>query len=366
MMSFEGIDLLVKDIYFAKKLGVEHAFAITNNAMVNNFLNYNFLSWEDATFLTFDMIKDPNGIALDIGSWIGTTGIWLSKNFSNVICVEADNESIAHLKVNLKLSNCKNALICEAPISSDCSNLIFGPRNNGEAWNILNHSTSHLKSVSNSVHDYTKKCVTLKKILYDYVYDLNKKLTFIKCDIEGGEDSILEDILQYCLHNDCSCYISFHLNWWRPKYCLDKFSEYFKCFDCFELKKCIDDPLKQIKLDPFGSFLFKRKQGVNPNEISRINQSILITSYKNLEELEKIVNEIKKFTNDIIILSSEDVEDRFPYFIIKESNEKSTNFINYLKNTGSIEFDSTKISSLLENPEDLEKRLEELLKTKIN
>jgi len=45
-VNSQGIteNIVIKDIYFVKKHDVDHAFAITDNMMVNNFLNYNLKS----------------------------------------------------------------------------------------------------------------------------------------------------------------------------------------------------------------------------------------------------------------------------------------------------------------------------------
>lgn len=356
-VSSEGVvnHIVIKDIHFTKKHNVDHVFAITDNATVNNFLNYSFLHWENSTFDTFEQVKDKDSVAIDIGSWIGTTAIWLAKNFSHVICIEADNESIKHLKINLKLSNCKNTTICENPISNTCSDLIFGPRNTG-SWNVLNNSTSYLKSVSDSVHDYTKKCVTLKQVIYNYASDLNK-ISFIKCDIEGGECTILEDIFCYCLSSGASCYISFHLVWWLPGYNLDNFATYFKYFDCYDITKKIDDPSEYIKKEPFGSLLFRPRQSQSTEKIKKIHPSVLISSYKDLEQLEKFISEIKKFTNDIVIVSNENIT-TLPYFIIQNCDKdqiKKDKFVKYLLENDCIVFDADKISQLLEMPEELNK-----------
>ena len=352
MFALENVDLVIKNIHFVRKQNVDHAFAITGNEMTDNFVSRMFIGWENYTFTTFEEVKDPNGIALDIGAWIATTAIWLSKNFSNVICVEADNESLKYLKVNLKLSNCNNTVICDAPISKDCSNLVFGPRNSG-GWNVLNNSTSHLKNASDSEHDYTKRCVTFKQIIHDYVVGTGKKLSFVKCDIEGGEDCILDDILHYCLKNNTNAYISFHLNWWKPgNPSLEDLSKYYyEYFDCYECGKLIVDPVNHVKKDPFCSILFKPKNNGLIN-VKKINKSVLITSYKDLDELTRIVDEIKKFTHDIIIASDEKLEDKFPYFILKSSDKKNQ-FVQNLTNTGSLLLDSGKITELLGNLDSL-------------
>lgn len=354
MFALENVDLVIKDVHFVKKFDIEHAFAITDSEYVNSFVMHTFHHWEHYTFETFEMVKDKEGVAIDIGAWIGTTGIWLSKNFSNVVCIEADNESIKHLKVNLKLSNCKNAVVCENPISNDCSKLVFGPRNAGGAWNNLNHSTSYLKAVSDSKYDYTKKCMTFKQIIYNYTYDMDKKVTFIKCDIEGGEDVILDDIFHYCLTTGASAYISFHLVWWKRCVDLQKYVPYFKYFDCYELYKQVDDVLTHVRKDQFCSILFRPKlsteaQGLTA--VKKINPTVLITSYKDIEELQKILPEIRKHTDDIIIVSTTDqaVLDELPYFILKEAGTKQDRFIKYLIDNNCIVFDSNKITELLAN-----------------
>ncbi len=53
-----------------------------DGSWVDDFLVYDFKDWENDTFEVFEKVKNQEGIAIDIGAWIGTTAIWLSKNFS--------------------------------------------------------------------------------------------------------------------------------------------------------------------------------------------------------------------------------------------------------------------------------------------
>jgi FkbM family methyltransferase len=349
-------DLVIKDIYRVKKYNVDHAFALTDCQPVNVFLKQHFHSWESLTFETFQLVKDQNSTAIDLGAWIGTTAIWLSKNFGNVICVEADNESIKHITVNLQLSSCNNAIICGAPIAADCDNLIFGPRS--DTWNFLNNSTSYIKDKVDSVHDYKKRCTTLKKIIYDYALELDNKVSFIKCDIEGGEAPILDDILYYCLINNVSAFLSFHVIWWNSNYKLEDFAHYFQYFDCYNVTVPIADPLKYIKQDPFCSLLFKPCPGLlhEPKQltdkIKKINPTVLITSYKSTNELEQALTEIKKQTNDIIILSDDKtIVDKFPYFILDNTNpSKREKFIKFLQENNCVVLDAEKVSLLGSEP----------------
>ncbi len=180
------------------KKNVAYTFVPFDEA-TDNFAKNVFQDWEKETFDIFDQVKDPNGIAIDLGAWIGTTAIWLSKNFNHVIAVDADQISLKCLKNNLEASNCFNVTICSQPIAKNSDYFIFGPRGK-----VLNESISCLKNESNNTNDYQIKGLTFKQLIDDFIYMnaeiTNKKISFIKCDIEGGEENILEDILYFVYH----------------------------------------------------------------------------------------------------------------------------------------------------------------------
>ena len=91
------------------------------------FTRHIFQGWENETFLVFDKVKDKNKIAIDLGAWIGTTAIWLSKNFYHVIAVEGDTKSLECLALNLEAAECENVTVCSQPIYSTSEKVIFGP-----------------------------------------------------------------------------------------------------------------------------------------------------------------------------------------------------------------------------------------------
>ena len=185
-------------------------------------------------------------------SWIGTTAIWLSKNFTHVIAVEPDQRSLECLRSNLNASKCFNVTICEQPIAKTTEFLIFGPRNN-----TLNESTSSLKDGISNSNDYEVQSITFNQLIQSFIYEKedikNKKISFIKCDIEAGEENILEDILYFAYHNNVKIYLSFHLDWWKNKN-LERFEPLFKLFKT----NCpIHDIVNYIKHNPFTSILFE-------------------------------------------------------------------------------------------------------------
>lgn len=235
------------------KKGITHHFI--RDGMTEHFTQNVFERWEPDTFEVFDLVKDPEGIAIDLGAWIGTTAIWLSNHFSHVIAVEADRVSADCLQKNLAASNCKNVTLCAQPISHQRQEVIFGPR--GSA---LNESISYVKNKSDSPTDYITQSITLQQLLANFVYAKEElsphKVSFIKCDIEGGEEDILEDVLRFAYHNNVKVYLSFHLDWWKSKKITD-FAYLFKYFKTRTDREMIEDPLSYLNQHHFGSLLFE-------------------------------------------------------------------------------------------------------------
>jgi FkbM family methyltransferase len=246
------------------KKNVTHIF-VPFDERTNNFVKYVFSEWENETFQLFESIKDPQGIAIDLGAWIGTTAIWLSKNFYHVIAVDGDKVSIKCLIENLKASECSNVTVCENPIGKNNEDVIFGPR-----FGRLNESTSSIltlhdyqlraeifKNLDYARHDdFTIEALTFKQLIHKYVYAntnlASRNVSFIKCDIEGGEEDILEDILSFAYANKSKVYVSFHLSWWKSKKIID-FESIFNKFktDCPE-----SNVFEYIEKNPFTSLLF--------------------------------------------------------------------------------------------------------------
>lgn len=247
------------EFFTVQKRNVTHKFAKMGNEGPDSFVQLSFSEWENDTFDAFDQVKDPNGIAIDLGAWIGTTCIWLSHHFSYVVAVEADKLSVVYLQKNIEASGCNNVAICDKAISQSGGDVIFGPRL--ERIDKLNDSTSCIKKIANafdSKNNYVISSLTLSQIIDDYIpknMSANSKVRFIKCDIEGGEEPILEDILQYALMNNCNVWMSFHYHWWTEKN-IDKFEGLFSQFDTSCPSKNICDYIKE---NPSTTILFKTR-----------------------------------------------------------------------------------------------------------
>jgi FkbM family methyltransferase len=279
-----------------EKKGVTYRFS-KEDLENDHFVTYDFPQWEEETFDVFDQVKDPEGIAIDIGAWIGTTAIWLSKNFNHVVAVEADKKSLESLERNLAASECQNVTVCPFPVAESREDVFFGPRGSR-----LNESISCMKSQPDSPLDYVVKSLTFKQILFDHVYSnesLNgRKISFIKCDIEGGEEAILEDVLHFAYNNKVPVYMSFHLDWWRSKE-IDSFKYLFKYF---ETGFSSDVLCSHIRANPFCSILFTPKQ--DEGVLVKKNMTAVVIGYNQPTYIKNMVRQLEKYTSDIVVIDN--------------------------------------------------------------
>jgi FkbM family methyltransferase len=232
--------------------GVDYSFDPSNNSKI---VNYDWFmdtfstgNWENDTFRVFDMVKNSNKTAIDIGTWIGPTVIWLSKNFKDVIAVEADKVAIEALKGNLKSSNCENVKIIENPIYSESNvKLFFGSNTNIPAE--LGDSTSQIKNESTNEQDSEVLTITLGDILNPLVKN-PEDVSFIKVDIEGGEENIIPELFETCSKYKYDLWISFHCPWWKDTN-INRFEKYFS------LAKNEENIIEFLNNHPFGTILLK-------------------------------------------------------------------------------------------------------------
>lgn len=292
-----------------EKKGVIYKFSKADKE-TEYFITHDFPTWEDETFDVFELVKDAQGIAIDIGAWIGTTAIWLSKNFHHVIAVEADKTSLESIARNLIASESQNVTLCPFPVAETSEDVIFGPRGAR-----LNESISCMKSQADNPLDYTVKSLTFKQILFDYVYSNQtldeKRIAFVKCDIEGGEEDILEDVLHFAYNNKVPVYMSFHVSWWKSK----KINDFHYLFKYFENNIHSNDLCSYIESNPFCSVLFIPKE--NGDVLEKKNITALIIGFNQPTYIRNMVTQLEKLTSDIVVV---------------DNNSDSASLLKYYKN----------------------------------
>lgn len=232
-----------KDYIFVNKN--KETIMIENTAEDKNldFWKNTFPTWEEETFKVFDFYLDKEKIFIDIGGWIGTTCLYASRNSKHVYVVEADRESFKSLEKNIDVNSRNITAIHKAIYNKDNEYISFGANQFFETSN-LNESTSQIQKLedTSNPNSYKIQTITVSTLLKQYLND-SDKISLIKVDIEGGEENILEELLELRYSRTIPMYISFHHSWWSNK----DLSRFSKLSDIHKLK---------IQQNPFVSILF--------------------------------------------------------------------------------------------------------------
>jgi FkbM family methyltransferase len=243
---------------------VDYSFDPAKNSKISNFNMFmeSFPKgyWEAETFNVFEYVKNKDKAAIDIGAWIGPTAVWLSKNFSKLVAVEADNVALEALKANLEDSGCDNVTIVDKAIYSERSKVTFGSNQYVETYQKegLGASTSQIKTGGFIDGDYAIDTITINDLSEYISFD---EVGFVKLDIEGGEEHVLTDIIKLAEKYNWKLWISFHYTWWK-NLDIKRFEGLFNncklaAYNSFDKTIPNTDIIKCISEDPFGSIYFE-------------------------------------------------------------------------------------------------------------
>lgn len=213
-----------------------------------NFMKVHYTKkWEQETFDILDRFANNNKVLIDIGSWVGPISLYYANKYRYIYSIEADKESVKILKRNIELNNFNNIIVIEKAIYNKNENIYFGP-NEFRLSKEMNISVSQNRELKLYNCDYKVEGITFKEILKKYQID-NVNIGMIKCDIEGGEENIINDILAHGYNYHIPIWMSFHVKWWK-KHKLEDFSNIFDLF--YDSNIFIED----IKKNPSKSVLF--------------------------------------------------------------------------------------------------------------
>jgi FkbM family methyltransferase len=244
--------------------GVDYNINLSDNKNISNFTGFisSFTNenWEGNTFEVFNHVKNINKKAIDIGAWIGPTSIWLSKNFKEVLAIDADLVAIEALKANLKASECFNTQILDKPIHSVNTKVTFGTNQYVPLYQSegLGASTSQIKEGGFTDSDYLSETITMDQLNQLFPFS---EVSFVKVDIEGGEELILEDLIKNAKKYNWELWISFHYDWWKDKN-INRFDGIFDGAIDIRINNLNNkiynwDAINLIKSDPFASLYIK-------------------------------------------------------------------------------------------------------------
>jgi FkbM family methyltransferase len=169
--------------------------------------------WEKDTFNIVDKCAEEYATALDVGAWIGPISMYLSKKFDKVISIEPDKVAAAALNNNILDNKLTNIEVIEKVLFNETQKEVYFGQNENISDG-LGESTSQSRLTPFRDSDYKAPTISFKDIVETYKDD---RISFVKVDIEGGEENILEDLFNYSKIHNWKVWLSFHYSWWKNK-----------------------------------------------------------------------------------------------------------------------------------------------------
>lgn len=193
--------------------------------------------WESYSFNIFDRFLDLDHSYIDIGSWIGPTALYGCQKAKYCYALEPDPIAFRFLKNNLELNP---DLVGRVSLFNQCMM-------NSTGMTSLSSKGDGGDSCSSTIHkqfstSWKVPSITLQQFILDNsIHDFN----FIKIDIEGGEFSVLPNMLDLLKEKKPTLYLSLHLPLMDdPKNSIKKIYDVIKMYDIF-----YDNQLNEIDLD---------------------------------------------------------------------------------------------------------------------
>lgn len=221
-------------------------FDVVHNVQTQGFWTKSYPSWEPETFRVFDRFADSTKVMVDIGAWVGPTVLYNAHKYQHVFAVEADRVTLPELEANIELNKLtEKVTLVKKAIYSELTTIQFGNNQhlNGSA---ANDSTSQIQVGTGG--GYAVETITFPKLVEGID---PSTIGLIKVDIEGGEENIIEDLLQYHLDHRVPLYLSFHYSWWRTPAKLLRLKELFRHTNITETA------VDLVQRYPFCSLLFR-------------------------------------------------------------------------------------------------------------
>lgn len=195
----------------------------------NDFLHWSRIQsgeWERFTFDCIQKYVNTDWTFVDIGAHIGMVTLFASRVSRRVIAVEPDPVACSSLMRNLNLNSIDNVDVISTAISHDrliyLSSQAFG-----------DSMTNTLGGGAN--------CISVASISFSQLMsrlDADERY-FIKLDIEGAEENMVDDIINYVANHSAFFLVSLHghLSHVSPEY-KNKIFRLLSCFDYVEDSCC--------------------------------------------------------------------------------------------------------------------------------
>ena len=176
-----------------------------------------FKKWENDTFHIFEHYKNPKGIYIDIGAWIGPTVLYCANIYKKVIAIEPDPVALDRLKKNISANNFNNIVLIEKGLSFENGITKFGGNGalgNSESTLLIankkeyfSYKGRHTTKTHNKIVEI--ETITIEKLIEQQSID-PQNISLIKMDIEGGEKIAVPSLVNFFNKYKPVFYISLH------------------------------------------------------------------------------------------------------------------------------------------------------------
>ena len=211
-------------------------FKVRNHWFFNEFETH---GWEPQTYFTYKNYLTKETTYVDIGTWVGLTVMFASEiGVNKIYGIEANK-----LSYELTCENCKmNKLTEKATIDNLCildrdNTLVhFGSTNSSET------------SSASSIKGNSWLIPSIKLMTYLKEKNIQDDKLFIKIDIEGAEELIVEDLKNLAEKKDIIIYLSIHPTFWDNKEVAGR-NILDACYKFQEVKDSANNNLAKEKLE---------------------------------------------------------------------------------------------------------------------
>jgi FkbM family methyltransferase len=157
--------------------------SICQSIILNGFYEHELLQGMCA------LVKDKNGMALDIGANIGNHSLFFSKHFDAVVAFEPVPNNCLLLKANLFLNQTQNITLIEKALSNTNTKMGIDKGNSRNTNNTISE-------LSKKDEDATNQIMIDVAVGDEVIETLNlkQKINLIKIDVEGHEPFVVEGL----------------------------------------------------------------------------------------------------------------------------------------------------------------------------
>ena len=190
--------------------------------------------------------------------------------------------------------------------------------------------------------------MTFKQMLYETVTRRYESMGFVHCDLEGREDTFCEELFEYVYEPRLPLCVTWHPERWTKPELFDRCAQtLFPYFDFVDTKDgtTVTDPAGFIRAHPTGcTLLMTRSKEKKSCSLRKQNVSALIIAYNLVTYVRMMVNQLKQYTNDIIVV---DNCSTFPPLLEFYQNEFKGSLLRRVRNEGHWVAGSPPIQSVL-------------------